>query len=142
MWWWWVGCKSVLVFSFGPNQVLGLGLWLGPSRTILDQFKTVCQHRSSFLTLFPFSTFILFIDYITSFVLVEIDIMRLSWNIFTGVLQKQNNVLRKSGPNHLVISFFVISYVQQNNDSSNANSKSKKNFLYQMCWPTLQANML
>ena len=30
---WWV-CKAILVFYFGPDQALGLGLRLGPSRTI------------------------------------------------------------------------------------------------------------
>ena len=29
----WV-CKPILVFYFGPNQAFGLGLRLGPSRTI------------------------------------------------------------------------------------------------------------
>ena len=29
----WVVCKPNLVFSFGPNQALGLGMGLWPSRT-------------------------------------------------------------------------------------------------------------
>jgi hypothetical protein len=32
-WWWVVVCKPNLVFYFGPNQALGLGMGLGPSRT-------------------------------------------------------------------------------------------------------------
>ena len=36
--WWWVVvvvvCKPILVFSFGPDQALGLELGLGPRRTI------------------------------------------------------------------------------------------------------------
>ena len=30
----WVVCKAILVFYFGPDKALGLGLRLGPSRTI------------------------------------------------------------------------------------------------------------
>ena len=36
-WWWLVVCKHILVFSFGPKQALGLGLGLGPSRTIIEE---------------------------------------------------------------------------------------------------------
>ena len=43
-----VVCKVVLVFYFGPNQALGLGLKLGPSRTYtyticIPYFKYVFQ---------------------------------------------------------------------------------------------------
>ena len=31
--WWVVVCKPILVFSFGSNRALGLGLRLGPGQT-------------------------------------------------------------------------------------------------------------
>jgi hypothetical protein len=39
--WWWVVCKPILVFSFGPNQALGLGLRLGPIRTKTWYYYTI-----------------------------------------------------------------------------------------------------
>ena len=45
----WV-CKPILVFSFGPNQAFGLGLGLGPSRTILKiNFATLCLRLKQFV---------------------------------------------------------------------------------------------
>ena len=41
VWWWWWVCKAILVFYFGPDQALGLGLRLGPSRTISNLHITV-----------------------------------------------------------------------------------------------------
>ena len=42
-----VVCKPNLVFCFGPNQALGLGMGLGPSRTI-KQFNSVIKQSNQF----------------------------------------------------------------------------------------------
>ena len=43
---WWVVCKPILVFYFGPNLVVGLGLRLGPSRTIPQKQANQIQHAA------------------------------------------------------------------------------------------------
>ena len=48
----WVVCKPILVFYFGPNQALGLGLRLGPSRT-KTQARRILQLGNYSLGLSP-----------------------------------------------------------------------------------------
>ena len=47
---WWVVCKAILVFYFGPDQALGLGLRLGPSRTISSVNKVLSKYFTGFFS--------------------------------------------------------------------------------------------